>query len=80
MLTIKILFTINSLKKYFFRQSTIYNSFRLKKHLFLIRKNSFNFKKFGIKNISFRLKQSILITKKKKLNNNKNVTSMGSGR
>ena len=39
MLTIKILFTINSLKKKLFRQNTIYNSFRLKKkHLVLIRK------------------------------------------
>ena len=28
MLTIKILFTINSLKKKLFRQNTIYNSFR----------------------------------------------------
>ena len=33
MLTIKILFTINSLKKKLFRQNTIYNSFRLKKTL-----------------------------------------------
>ena len=41
MLTIKILFTINSLKK-LFRQNTIYNSFRLKKHLVLIRKKSCN--------------------------------------
>ena len=31
MLTIKILCTINSLKKKLFRQNTIYNSFRLKK-------------------------------------------------
>ena len=38
MLTIKILFTINSLKKKLFRQNTVYNSFRLKKHLVLIRK------------------------------------------
>ena len=30
MLTIKILFTINSLKKKLCRQNTIYNSFRLK--------------------------------------------------
>ena len=30
MLTIKILFTINSLKKKLFRQNAIYNSFRLK--------------------------------------------------
>ena len=38
MLTIKILFTINSLKK-LFCQNTIYNSFRLKtKHLVLITK------------------------------------------
>ena len=29
-LTIKILFTINSLKKKLFRQNTIYNSFRFK--------------------------------------------------
>ena len=33
MLTIKILFTINSLKKKLFRQNTIYNYFRLKKTL-----------------------------------------------
>ena len=33
MLTIKILFTINSLKKKLFRQNTVYNSFRLKKTL-----------------------------------------------
>ena len=33
MLTIKILFTINSLGKKPFRQNTIYNSFRLKKTL-----------------------------------------------
>ena len=33
MLTITILFTINSLKKKLFRQNTIYNSFRLKKGL-----------------------------------------------
>ena len=39
MLTIKILITINALKKKLFRQNTIYNSFRLKKHLVLIRKN-----------------------------------------
>ena len=45
MLTIKILFTINSLKKKLFRQNTIYNYFRLKKLLVLIRKNSFNLKK-----------------------------------
>ena len=33
MLTTKILFTINSLKKQLFCQNTIYNSFRLKKTL-----------------------------------------------
>ena len=42
MLTIKILFTINSLKK-LFCQNTIYNYFRLKtKHLVLIAKKSFH--------------------------------------
>ena len=47
MLTIKILFTINSLKKKLFLQNTIYNSFRLKKkHLVFIRNNSFNQKKY----------------------------------
>ena len=62
MLTIKILITINALKKKLFRQNTIYNSFRLKKHLVLIRKNCFNLKKnIRIKNISFQLKQSISI-------------------
>ena len=35
MLTIKILFTINPLKKKLFRQNTIYNSFCLKKTFFL---------------------------------------------
>ena len=47
MLTIKILFTIKSLKKKLFRQNTIYNSFRLKKHLVLIRKNAFNYKNYS---------------------------------
>ena len=62
MLTIKILITINALKKKLFRQNTIYNSFRLKKQLVLIRKNCFNLKKsIRIKNISFQLKQSISI-------------------
>ena len=43
MLTIKILFTTNSLKKKpLFRQNTIYNSFRLNKKTVLISKNSFN--------------------------------------
>ena len=63
MLTIKILITINALKKKLFRQNTIYNSFRLKKHLVLIRKNCFNLKKIfelkhfiSIKTIHFDLK------------------------
>ena len=50
MLTIKILFTINSLKKKLFLQNTIYNSFRSKLHLVsLIRKKheSFNKKHFS---------------------------------
>ena len=41
MLTIKILFKINSLQEKLFCQNTIYNSFRLKKKFVLIRKNSF---------------------------------------
>ena len=41
MLTIKILFTINSLekKKKLFIQNTIYNSCRFKKHLIYLRKS-----------------------------------------
>ena len=34
--TIKILFTNNSLKKKLFRQTTIYNSFRIKKKKHLV--------------------------------------------
>ena len=41
MLTIKILSTINSLKKKIFRQNTIYNSFRL-----ITKTLSFDYKKF----------------------------------
>ena len=40
MLTIEILFRINSLLKKLFCQNTIYNSVRLEKHLVLIRKKN----------------------------------------
>ena len=63
MLTIKILFTINSLKK-LFRQNTIYNSFWLKKTLNFDKKKIHLIKKIiRIKIISFQLKQSISIQK-----------------
>ena len=67
MASIKILFTINSLiikKEKLFRQNTIYNSFRLKKHLVLIRKIHLVKKYIRIKNISFQLNKSISIKKK----------------
>ena len=62
MLTIKILSTINSLKKTIpSMQYLQFLSFN-KNPLVLIRKNSFNKKKIiRIKNISFQLKQPILI-------------------
>ena len=64
MLTIKILFTINSLKK-LFRQNTIYNSFWLKKKTLNFDKKKIHLIKkiIRIKIISFQLKQSISIQK-----------------
>ena len=65
MLTIKILFTINSLKKKLFRQNTIYNSFRLKKHLVLIRKkiHFIEQKLFKLRTFPFNLNNSFRIKK-----------------
>ena len=64
MLTIKILFTINSLKK-LFRQNTIYNSVWLEKKTLNFDKKKIHLIKkiIRIKIISFQLKQSISIQK-----------------
>ena len=56
----KILLTIKFLSKKLSSESTIYNSFRLKKHLILILKTHFNSKKlFELKNNLFQLKKTI---------------------
>ena len=52
--------TIKFLSKKLWNESTIYNSFRLKKHLILILKTHFNSKKlFELKSNLFQLKKTI---------------------
>ena len=64
----KILLTIKFRSKKLSSESTIYNSFRLKKHLILILKTHFNSKKlFELKNNLFQLKKTITSIFKKNL-------------
>ena len=64
----KILLTIKFHSKKLSSESTIYNSFRLKKHLILILKTHFNSKKlFELKNNLFQLKKTITSILKKNL-------------
>ena len=63
MLSIKILFTINSVKNNYSVKHHLQFLSLKKKHLVLIRKKFISLKNILIKNISFQLKQSISIKK-----------------